>query len=237
MNKFHEILRTWADTVDYFFVLTNYGKNIFIKAGLPPSKLVVKPNIIYPEPRQRDKDEIQNYALFLGQLSKKKGIEILVDVWKEIDFKLIVAGNGPLLERLREKANNERSKIEFIGAVPHSQAIELLKKASFLILPSLHIEGFPLVISEAMALGVPVITSNSGPLTELVEDMETGLLTQPGNINDLRAKIIFALKNKELLVEIGNKARIRYEKEYNAKKNYDIMINVYRTAIKLHKMT
>ena len=235
MNKFHSIIGTWKNRVDIFIPLTEFGKNIFIKGGIDKRKIAIKPNIIFPELDKRDESIIEDYALFLGQLSQKKGVEMLVSVWKDINYKLIMAGSGVFLERLKVQAKKENSNIEFLGAIPHDKAIDYLKRAQFLILPSLHIEGFPLVISEALAIGVPVITSNSGPLPELVIDNYNGLLTNPGDKDDLLSKILYAIENKNKLLEMGKNSRKLYERKYNIQQNYDILMNIYDKVLRDNK--
>jgi len=235
MNKLHALLGTWKNKVDLFIPLTEFGKNIFIKGGIDKRKIAIKPNIIFPELDKRDESIIEDYALFLGQFSQKKGVEMLVSVWKDINYKLIMAGSGVFLERLKVQAKKENSNIEFLGAIPHSKAIELLKKANFLLLPSLHNEGFPLVLSEALALGVPIITSNTGPLPELVEHLKNGLLIRPGDEIDLKEKIQFAFDNKKLILEMGKNSRKLYERKYNIHQNYDILMNIYYSVLSQNK--
>jgi glycosyltransferase involved in cell wall biosynthesis len=233
MNQIHKWLGTWDNAVCFYFALTEFGKGIFVKAGLKPEKIVIKPNVIYPEPLERQESEIDDYALFLGQISAKKGVEMLVDVWQSIGCKLILAGGGPLLDPLKAKALKENSDVMFLGSVEHSKAIELLRRARFLLLPSLHNEGFPLVISEALAVGVPVIASRISPLPELIEDGRTGLLFESGNGEDLRAKICEAMSDRRKMIDMGHAGRKVYDARYNVRENYRILIDTYEMAIKI----
>ena len=231
VNFVHSIIGTWEKKVDIYLPLTEFGKKVFEKGGINKHKLVIKANVIYPEPVPRDQNDVKDYVLFLGQLSSKKGIENLVELWGNIDFKLIVAGDGPLRSELEEKTKVNNSNIEFIGAIDHKNALDYLRNAKFLVLPSLHNEGFPLVISEALALGVPIITSNSGPLPELVIDHYNGLLVKPGNKDDLFEKICYALNNNNLLLKMGQNSRKLYEQSYSAKENYEILMSAYKKAL------
>ena len=231
MNGLHKIIGTWNRKVDTFLVLTNFGRNIFLKYGIDKNKIVIKPNIIYPDPGPRTNADIKEYALFLGQHSIKKGVEILVSIWKDIDYELIMAGSGPLLSKLQKQAERDHANIIFRGPVPHQEAQTLLKGANFLILPSLHYEGFPLVVAEALALGVPVITSNSGPMQELVINDKNGLLVKPENEIDLKNKLLWAILNPNRMREMGLNSRELFEMKYSAKKNMDILLNVYNSAL------
>ena len=235
MNWIHRCLGTWHSKIDYYFVLTEFGRNIFLKSGLSPERLIIRPNIIYPAPTERKESEIEEFALFLGQISEKKGVELLVDVWRLINYKLIMAGAGPLLENLKAKSLDNGGKINFLGNVPHQKAIELLKKSRFLLLPSLHNEGFPLVILEALALGVPVIASKRGPLPELIEDTVTGFLVKPGDKEDLASKINFAINDRGKMIEMGHNARKLYDKKYSIEQNYKILMDTYLKAIEKRK--
>jgi glycosyltransferase involved in cell wall biosynthesis len=231
MNLLHKIIGTWNNKVDTFLVLTNFGKNIFIKYGIAPNKIVIKPNVIYPDPGPRNEADVKDYALFLGHHSVKKGVELLIDVWKDVDYELIMAGGGPLLNKLQKQAEREHAKVTFKGPISHQESLRLLKGAYFLVLPSLHYEGFPLVLSEALALGVPVITSDSGPMPELVINEITGLLVNPGDKVDLKTKIFWAISNPMRMREMGLNVRKFFDEKYSVRNNISILLNVYNKVL------
>jgi glycosyltransferase involved in cell wall biosynthesis len=100
----------------------------------------------------------------------------------------------------------------------------------FLVLPSEWYENAPVSVLEAFAQGKPVIAARIGGIPELVIDGETGLLFEPGNAEDLRAKIEFLLTNPDLAREMGKKARARAESTYGAAEHYRQLLATYERA-------
>ncbi len=222
--------RIW-DKVDHFITLTNFAKNKFIEAGFPEKKLSVKPNF--------NSDDVLNIksirkkqALFVGRISQEKGISILIDAWKNIDLKLFVAGDGPLLPLLRHKENDN---IILLGKQTREKVAELMRESSFLILPAISYEGFPMVIAEAFSHGLPVICSQLGGMAEIVEDGVTGLHFEAGNANDLAKKVTLMINNPEKCKLMGENAKKVYLEKYTPEKNYQMLINIYKNVLADYK--
>lgn len=228
-NKVHRLLGTWKQQNLFFVVLTQYMKKIIQEAGIPGDRIFIKGNTIYPDPGFRT--ETEDYAVFVGRPVEHKGILVLLEAIRGIDFKIKIIGGSPLLSFLQKRAKEEHLSVDFLGALSHEETIRQIKKARFLVLPSLHIEGFPLVIVEAFACGVPVITSRLGPLPELVEHNQNGLLVEAGNAVDLSQKMLFAIENPHRMQELGINARDKYIKYYHHDKNYEALASIYDTAM------
>ncbi len=114
--------------------------------------------------------EAEPYIVFVGRLSKEKGVELLAETAKRLPAqRFVVAGNGPDDACLQGIAN-----VELRGFVGGADLTNLMANAKLLIAPSVCYENCPLSILEAHALGVPVVTLNSGGMAELVEDAITG---------------------------------------------------------------
>ena len=155
----------------------------------------------------------------------------MLEAIKGLNLKVKIIGNSPSVTKFKEKVKNDRLNVEFMGTLSHKHTLQNLKKAKLLILPSLHIEGFPCVIVEAFACGIPVIASNHGPLSELVHHNINGLLFIVGNAKDLRKKMIYAINNERKMNELGLNARNTYLNEYHHKKNYDNLMNIYKSVL------
>jgi len=139
---------------------------------------------------------------------------------KNVKFK--VAGEGILRSNLDGVLN-----IEYLGQLNGNDLILELKKSSALIFPSVLYESMPMTIIESLACGKPVIVSNLGAMAEIIENGKTGLLFEPGNVDDLVDKILWAKNNPEKMKEMGLNARKEFEKKYTAEKNYMILMNIY----------
>lgn len=147
------------------------------------------------------------YVLFVGTIEPRKNVDLLLDAYLQLSdslrekFDLVIAGpfgwkSERTLARLREPAENVR----YLGYVPESEMPALMAGASVVAYPSLY-EGFGLPVAEAMACGVPVITSAVSSLPEVVGD--AGLLIDPHSVSDLRNALDRMLSSPSLRQNLG----------------------------------
>jgi colanic acid/amylovoran biosynthesis glycosyltransferase len=129
----------------------------------------------------------------IGRLVEKKGLDVLVRGAARLDPGVVVeiVGDGPERERLERLA---QGRVRFTGALPHAEALARLRGASAFALPCRELasgdrDGLPVALVEAMAAGIPVVTTPVAGIPELVRDGETGLLTAPGDDASLAAAI------------------------------------------------
>jgi glycosyltransferase involved in cell wall biosynthesis len=219
---------TWAERVDRFIALTEFSKEKFVEAGLPSEKVVVKPNFAEAAEPGTHVDADRKGALFVGRLSQEKGIETLLRAWKSLDVPLHIVGDGPLLVRVKEKAPESAT---VLGRKEPNQIIQEMRLAAFLVMPSEWYEGFPMVLVEAFAQGLPVIGSRLGAMAEIVEDGVTGLHFAPRDAEDLVRKVRWASEHPEDMHRMGLKARSIYEAKYAPEINYRQLITIYGEAI------
>ena len=221
----HRILGTWKNKVTYYIALNEFCKEKFISAGIPPEKIKIKPNFVIKTNQEQHARE--DYFLYIGRLSKEKGISTLLEAFKNLpNKKLLVAGDGPEKSILMGHDN-----INCIGHVGKEQIIELLLKAKAIIIPSIWYENFPKIVVEAMAYGAPIIASNIGSLATIIEDNFNGLLFDPNNAESLTKKISFIEENENARLKIGKNALDTYEKLYSKQKNYSMLIDIYSDSI------
>jgi glycosyltransferase involved in cell wall biosynthesis len=231
-ESIHSLTGTWKNKIDAFIALTEFGKKKFVECGLPENRIFVKPNFLSdpPEPSFSHKDCV----IFLGRLSHEKGVFILIDAAGKLKDSVIplrvrIVGDGPARKELEDKAESERiNGIEFTGRKNFDECMALLKEARFMVMPAICYENFPMAIREAFACGKPVITSRLGAMAELVQDGKTGLLFEPGNSEDLAAKMKWMLENEEACKEMGKNGRKEFEEKYTAGKNFEILMDIYR---------
>jgi glycosyltransferase involved in cell wall biosynthesis len=226
----HRWLRTWQRRVDVYIALTEFSRNKFVEGGLPARKIVVKPNFLHPDPGPGEKR--RGYALFVGRLSPEKGLDILLAAWERLGGKvpLKIAGDGPLALRVIEAADRI-PRVEWLGQRPLPAVHTLMGEAAFLVFPSEWYETFGRVAIEAFAKGTPVIASDIGALTELVEQGRTGLRFHPGDPESLAAEVEWAWSHPDQMRQMGREARAEYEREYTAEQNYSMLMAVYDKAI------
>ncbi len=230
-----KLKRIWTGTVDAYISMTKFGRQKFIQCGLPDDRVYVKPNFLADPPAPNY--AAGEYALYLGRLSEEKGVEVLLDAAKHsngpsAEVKIKIVGDGPLMERLRRRCLDEgMSHVEILGRKSHSECMDLLMHARFLVLPSICYENFPLAIREAYACGKPVIASRLGAMAEIVQDKHTGLLFNPGDGDDLAEKMRWMTENEEACIEMGKNARGEFESKYATERNFAILMEIYHKVL------
>jgi glycosyltransferase involved in cell wall biosynthesis len=122
--------------------------------------------------------------LFFGRIVPYKRADVAVAACERLGRRLIVAGDGRDLDRVRALGG---SHAEFVGHVPDEEVPELLSRARALLFPG--VEDFGIVPVEAQAAGLPVIANGVGGVRDSVIDGQTGLLYQPGTVDGLCAAI------------------------------------------------
>jgi glycosyltransferase involved in cell wall biosynthesis len=227
----HRYLNTWEKQVNTFIVFSDFYRRKFADAGLPPGKIAVKPHFVSPDPGQAKGP--QHYVLFVGRLATEKGVETLLKAWERLKkVPLKMRGDGPLQDRVRERARDSSYRVELLPRLAKEDLLVLLQGARFLIWPSEgYYEAFGLVAVEAFACGIPVIASRIGVMAEIVQDGVTGLHFASGDPQDLAAKIEWAWSHPEAMSEMGRAARAEYEAKYQPSKNYEMLMDIYRRAI------
>jgi glycosyltransferase involved in cell wall biosynthesis len=230
MLSIHNLAKTWNRGVTQFISLSEFGRNKFIQGGLAREKIAVKPNFVDPDPgigRGEGK-----FALFVGRLSQEKGIDVLLNAWRHMANppRLKIIGDGPLASRVADAAAT-MPKIEWLGGRGRDEVLHGMGEATVLVFPSTWYEGFPLVLAEAFASGLPVIASGLGAMEEIVESGRTGRLFPPGQAESLARSVEWAFAHPERVKAMRMNARFEFLKKYTAKVNYAILENIYRSAI------
>jgi glycosyltransferase involved in cell wall biosynthesis len=177
-----------------------------------------------------DLDPNKDIILFSGRLHPQKGISTLIESFNKIEkpnVELLITGKGEL-ESLVKKQSAENSNIKYLGYLPRDIQINLLSQSRLFVAPSTYPDACPTAIIEAMALGIPVVSTYLGGIPELVLDGETGYLTEPNNPDSLKTKIIKILaKEKGYFSENCKKQA----KKFDINNIGEEIIKLYKTLI------
>ncbi len=226
----HRMAGTYSGAVNRFIALSRFALARHLESGLPPEKLVIKPNCAYPDPGMGNGHAA--FALFVGRLEVDKGITVLLKAAAALkgSVSFIIAGEGPMEEEVRA-ATLVNPNITYLGVVGRDRVFELMRSARLLLFPSLAYENFPLSLAEAMASGLPAIVSGHGAAREIVDDGETGLYFAPGSAIDLIQKIEMIWDNSSKLQCMRRAARAKYEEKYSGPAAHRDLMAVYHAAI------
>ena len=232
MLTVHRLMKTWQEQVNVYIALTEFSRQKFIEGGLPAEKIVVKPNFVALDPGEGQHEG--GYALFVGRLSPEKGVMTMLRAWKGLKgIPLKIVGDGPLMEAVQDFVKREGLRdVEILGRKPREEVLLLMQEARVLVFPSEWYEGFPMAIAEAFTCGLPVIASRLGAMAEIVENSRTGLHFEPGNSEALAAKVAWAWSHLREMAEMGHEARREYKARYTAERNYEMLMEIYRKAMR-----
>ena len=194
------------DEADYVFVPSDFCLESFVHEGFPREKLVMIPRGFDPSIYQsKPKPDDTFRVVFVGLLTVRKGLKYLLEAWEDLALQ-----NAELLfvGTLHEELNDfmapylERDDVRHVSFTP--DPVDLYNSADVFVFPSLD-EGSAKVTYEAMACGLPVITTpNSG---SLVRDGEDGFIVPIREVEPLKEKIGLYYNHRELAVEMGKTAR------------------------------
>jgi glycosyltransferase involved in cell wall biosynthesis len=234
MLGLHRKLRTWDRHVDLFIAPSEFARAEFVSAGFPPEKVIVKSNFIHPDPGCAE--GLGFYALYVGRLSREKGVETLLEAWTKIKgVELRIAGDGPLCRETRFMERMISAKnVTYLGHLDRKGVIEELAGSFCLVFPSELFETFGMSVAEAFASGIPTIVSDIGAVREMVREGETGLFFRAGDADELALKVMWAKDRREEMARMGKAARSVFEEKYSQAKNYEELMGIYEQAIGTH---
>ena len=226
----HAALGTWIHRVDRYIALTRFAAQKLGQSRIPPGRIRIKPNFIADPGVGHGSG---GFALFAGRLSEEKGIETLLaaDALGNLPIPIHIAGDGPLLAQVRQAARRPGSELVVLGARSAAQLQDLMKQAALLLVPSLFYEGFPLVVVEALSVGLPVVASRVGGLPEIVEEGVSALLHTPGDPAALAGAIQSFLAQPARIVAMRAAARSLYLARYTEAANCQALLEIYQELL------
>ncbi|MEH2250261.1 glycosyltransferase family 4 protein [Nostoc sp.] len=196
---------------DHVFVASSITKQSLLEIGLDSEKISVIPygapvDLFQTQPKTDDCFR----AMFVGRVSPRKGVHYLLQAWQELkltDAELVLVGSNLFppgwLEQYKDICSH-------VPSVPHLLLNQYYSSANVLVFPSL-VEGFGLVILEAMACGIPVITTpNTGGLDVLTNGLE-GFIIPIRDVEAIKEKLEWCYSHPQELAEMGRAARRKAE--------------------------
>lgn len=220
----------WAksyEKVDLFLSTSRFYLDL-VKRRIHEEKIRVLPNGIDLNSSPLSLKD-NGYALYLGRLSREKGIETLLKAHSRLrnGMPLKVVGTGPFESHMRQRYK----KAQFLGYLSGIELERVLANASFVVVPSEWYENCPMVVLEAMAIGKAVIGSRIGGIPEQIDDGKTGLLFEMGNVNELVEKMKLLSENTEMRRKLGMLARKKIETKYSLDVHCRQLMQIYKSLL------
>lgn len=248
INKFCNFYRILAKKIvdnntDVVIFPSQFIYDVFMENGFfKKTKKIILP---YPirlnnVNNYKNHSDINNQSLnilYVGSLTKHKGIQILIEAVKQIkkdNIRLMIVGSGRYSTKLKNLAGADK-RITFYGKICNEDIENCYNQSDVLVVPSVWNEVFGIVILEAFRARIPVIASRIGGITEVVKNNYNGFLFESGDIYQLKQILENVLENPRLLVELGNNAK-DYVKQYDVSEHIKGLVLNYEEVIKLNNM-
>ena len=191
-------------------------------------------------PNGKDREE----ALFVavGRLVEKKGFGDLVEACRQLKaqgrkFRCVLVGEGPERESLTAAidAADLGDSVQLVGAKPQEELLKIIGKASAVVLPCVVTpsgdrDGLPTVLLEALALGIPCVTTNVSGNPEIVDTDKTGYIVSPGDCGALAAAMARFLADPGLSARMANACRAKAERDFDLRSNVATLIGHFFDA-------
>lgn len=212
-----------------FICLTEFFKLKMQEAGIPDSKLFVRPNFVYAPALPQGEIPGNDYVLFMGRLSPEKGCWTLIRAFEQLPrVPLKILGTGPLEQELRDYIRDKGIRnIELLGFKSGAEKWDILRNSLSLVLPSEWYENFPVTALEAFMACKPVVAARLGGLPYIVEEGKSGLLFEAGNVGELAQKIQSLVDRPAEAARMGECGRRLTETKYGPEQGYRNLMKIF----------
>ena len=239
-----------VNTIDGIICPSEFMRNKLSNQLSYSGSYTVLRNFSNYELRELDDENVSNRftnntLLFVGKIESLKGIFKLIDALTLINnklinkWKLIIVGSGKESTKLENQiqqdyiTNHDKVEIQYRGFVTDTELVNLRDQATYAVLPSLWFENGPLVAIEAMALGLPVISTNMGGLKELTVDNQ--LLIEVEEFNEQLLEVLNNLNDFSIYKELAVKTLDLFKKNYTPVVFYERYTNLIRNMMSKNK--
>lgn len=227
ITKIHRWLGTYKRL--NYICLTEFNREKLLQMkGIKPEQVDVKPNFVNSDHQFVPQEERRNRYVFAGRLDKLKGIDMLLEAWKQMGAvapELLICGTGPLEDWcasfIRE---NNLTMVKMLGFVPNSEVRELLASSRAMVLPTQWYEGFPMTIVEAFSVGTPVICSDLGNAGSVVQEGVTGYKFR--HFSEIENCLDQVAENHD----IYRHTYLHYVENYTEDQNVEVLNRIYAKA-------
>ncbi|HTW79616.1 MAG TPA: glycosyltransferase family 4 protein [Terracidiphilus sp.] len=227
---------------DFVCCISSFARSQLMKCSPHPhwkklfvSRLGVDPALFSPSPIRVRPNTFE--ILCVGRLIPAKGQHILIEAADHLlrqgwQVRLRLVGRGPDESSLRELAARlgNAESVVFEGAVNQDRIRDLYAKADIFCIPSFA-EGIPVVLMEAMAMGIPCVTTRITGIPELIRDGIDGLLVTPSDVIDLADALVRLMRDATLREHLSRSGRARVMEHYHLRRNVEHLAEIFEEQI------
>lgn len=213
-------IRSVLQRCTYIIAVSEKGKADLLQLA-PTSNVIAIANPVEIPAWTETSPSAHGTLLYLAHLRHKKGIYDLLNAMRPLigdfpDLCLVAGGDGEVGEvRRKSRELGLAEHVELVGWVQGDNKAELLRKSWLFVLPS-HFEGLPMAVLEAMAAGLPVVSTAVGGIPQVVRDGVDGFIIPPGDVDALERAIRKLLIDSNLRQRMGASARQRIRSKFSA---------------------
>ncbi|TDD98415.1 glycosyltransferase family 4 protein [Flavobacterium cellulosilyticum] len=245
INKYHE--RRALEKADVLLSVSQFTADLTNEVFGLEKEFTIIPNSINVDLFNSNcKSNGNKTILYFGSLIRKKGVLELPFIFNAVveknpeatliligkDVADILTGNSSTWAMMQSLFTEETlSKVRYLGSVPYSEIQEQIAKATVCVFPSFA-EALPVSWLEAMAMQKPIVASDIGWATEMIEDGVEGFLVHPTHHEEYAARINTFLNNSNLLLTFGEAARKKVEEQFSVEVIRKRNMELYRSIIK-----
>lgn len=240
----HRIYNPLFSTGDLFLPISERWRNRLVELGCNEKQILVHRMGVDCDrfafsPRKRNPNGSIT-VVTIARLVEKKGVEYGIKAIAKIvknhkKLQYIIIGGGPLLKSMRRLIRSLRVEdtVKLLGRKRQQEVIEILNKSHILIAPSVtgrdgNQEGIPVSLMEAMATGMPVVSTQYSGINELVENGVTGFLVPERDIDSLVNRTSYLIAHPDICLQMGLAARAHIVKYFNIHKLNNRLTEIYQ---------
>lgn len=237
------ISKILEENSDRVISVSDYNKKELIDGGVSPKKIeVIRNGVDVNKYNQISKEDARDelnidsnklVVMYAGRLSVEKGLPYLISGFKEVEnepMELRIAGEG-LLDSVYKLMGKKDDRINFLGKLEEDKIIKNYKAADIFVLPSAIPEAQAIVLFEAMAAKLPIIATDTGGTTELIEKTNSGVLVEPRSEKVLKETIEKLSNDRKKRERLGNQGYESVKKEFNWGEITDKTLEVYKSTL------
>jgi glycosyltransferase involved in cell wall biosynthesis len=228
---------------DLFVCVSDYIRERVLAAGFPQRRVVRHYIGIDTKALRPATAPAARSIVHVARLVEKKGTRYLIEAFTRVaksdpEVELVIIGDGPLGQSLETLARSQLAgdRIRFLGTQANAMVLDRLSKAAVFCLPSVtarsgDLEGLPISILEAAAMGVPVVATLHSGIPEAVRDGENGYLVPERDVGALAERLAHLLANDGLRQAMGQAARRIVEERFNLRRQTAALEDLYESLL------